>query len=295
MADQLEQIRNLIDSGDLSQARQLLKPLLKQNPSAEAWFLAARTMPTQEQAVACLRRALEIDALHSGANRMLYKLEGVKSIRELQREQAAVSRTDSEPLPPLRRNPRPDRVQRYRERQRMWNRVGCLFGFVGLTMLSLFALGAVGMLPGLFGTVQTLIGGPTPVHELDGLPLEQVVDAPLRLEPSHSEDASSRTTSILDHGYLHEYTFSARTGETYAIYVQFLSVGANNVSRNVVLLDPDGLDATRLCQRETILEGDNGVGLVCTTTKPGTWRVRVLGRQGESVGAYFIGVERLNF
>jgi hypothetical protein len=78
-----------------------------------------------------------------------------------------------------------------------------------------------------------------------------------------------------------------------AVYVQFLSLSANRVSRNVVLLRPNGSNATGGCERGTILQGDNNITLTCVLDTTGTWKIRILGRQGESVGVYFVGVEQM--
>ncbi len=97
---------------------------------------------------------------------------------------------------------------------------------------------------------------------------------------------------MLEPGYVHEYTFAGVHGQEYAIYVQFLSLGANRVSRNVVVLRPDDSDATN-CQADAILQGDNNITLTCPLDATGTWKVRILGRAGESVGAYFVGVQQI--
>jgi hypothetical protein len=99
---------------------------------------------------------------------------------------------------------------------------------------------------------------------------------------------------VIEPGYAHDFTFDAETGSEIAIYVQFLSVAANRVSRNVVVLRPDGSDATPTCDRDAILEGDNNVTYICTIDADGTWVVRVLGREKESVGAFFIGEQTMN-
>jgi hypothetical protein len=75
------------------------------------------------------------------------------------------------------------------------------------------------------------------------------------------------------------------------VYVQFLSLAANRVSRNVVVLRPDGSNATPTCTQDAILQGDNNVTLDCPIDKTGTWKVRILGRDRESVGAYFVGIQ----
>ncbi|MFW5709095.1 MAG: hypothetical protein ACOCX5_02625 [Chloroflexota bacterium] len=82
MSEALNQVKRAIRQGDKQQARVLLKPLLKENPSADAWTLAAMVTDTREQAIKCLKRALAIDEWHTDANRMLSQLEQIKSADE---------------------------------------------------------------------------------------------------------------------------------------------------------------------------------------------------------------------
>ena len=74
-SDAINQIKQAIKAGDTAKAKQLLKPILKENPSADAWTLAAYIMDDPQQQIKCLRKALSLDEWHSEANRMLYNLE----------------------------------------------------------------------------------------------------------------------------------------------------------------------------------------------------------------------------
>jgi hypothetical protein len=147
---------------------------------------------------------------------------------------------------------------------------------------------------GITAGFNALFGLPTPVLEFNGTPLADLENAPLLLTPSHSEIANTRDMEILDNGYLNEHTFEARAGEEMLVYVQFLSVNANRVSRNVMIMAPNGKDAGGQCFRDTILQGDTNITFACLIQQTGTYRVRVLGRDGESVGTYFVGVESLD-
>lgn len=80
MADSLTPIKRAIRAGDQARARRLLKPVLQDEPSADAWTLAAMVTETNDQAIKCLRKALAIDEWHSEANRMLSRLEKVGSL-----------------------------------------------------------------------------------------------------------------------------------------------------------------------------------------------------------------------
>ncbi len=297
--DELQPIQHALKQGDKAQARRLLKPLLKESPSADLWVLAAKSMDEEDddKAIACLRKALELDDFHSEANRLLHKIEGAKprheQEKERQRQLELEQQKRSGPLPQVNRQMKKDRFHRHEQRQKRWQRLGCLFSILLSVSCSMFVCGAVGLLPGFIGTITQLFGGAPPVYEINGTPIEAIDNAPLIMTPQQNKEASGQGTDILDHGYLHAYTFTAVAGQTYAVYVQFMSFNANIVSRNVVILDSNGDDATGRCKIDTILEGDNGIAFICDTHLDGTWEVRVLGRNGESVGAYFVGVQRL--
>lgn len=295
----LDTIQQIIDQGDKARARKLLKPILRDNPTADAWYIAALAMETDDQKIKCLRQALTIDEFHSPANRLLHKTEGAlprheqEKLKELERKKRETQ--SIQPLDKIERQMKKDRFQKHRERQKRWTRFGCLFSFLLSLSCTMFAFSAIGMLPGFIGTVSSLIGGPAPVYEIEGTPIEMRPDAPLIMTPSQSDRASDQSMDIMDHGLLHEYKFNVFAGKNYAIYVQFLSVSANRVSRNVVIVNSEGVEVTYDCEQERILDGDNGVAYVCFGNVGGEWAVRILGRQGESIGAYFVGVQALDF
>jgi hypothetical protein len=62
----------------------------------------------------------------------------------------------------------------------------------------------------------------------------------------------------------------------------------------VALLRPDHSNGTSTCQKDVLLQGDNNSTLTCTLDVTGVWKVRILGRAQESVGAYFVGVEQIS-
>lgn len=298
MSPTLQKIQSLIDKGDKKRARHYLKLVLKEEPSADAWYMMALTLDDELQQIKCLRNALKLDAFHSPSNRLLHKVEGGMPLHEqekLKQEKEKRETREVVPLKPIEREMKKDRFQRHAERQRRRTRYGCLFSFLLSASCSLFAVTAIGLLPGFIGTMSTLFGGPVPVHAIEGTPIEDREDAIVIMTPVQSNEASNQEVEIMDHGYLHEYKFDAIQNESYAIYVQFMSVNANHVSRNVAIIDPEGSDATGICERQRILEGDMGTAFTCQANMSGEWAVRVLGVTGESVGAYFVGVEKLKF
>lgn len=298
MSKSLEAIQSLINKGEKQVARKQLKTLLKTNPSAQAWYLAALAVDDQNQQISCLRQALKLDEFHTASNRLLYKIEGEMPREEREkrkRHEEMLKTREITPLEKIERQKKQDRFQKHRARQRTRTRLGCLFSLLLSVSCSMFAASVVGMLPGFIGTITTIIGGPQPVYEIEGTPIEQREDALEIMTPAQSNPASNQEVEIMDHGYLHEYVFSARQGKTYAAYVQFMSLNAKHVSRHVAIINEQGQDITGICEREHILEGDMGIAYICEANSSGIWAVRILGINGESVGAYFVGVEALDF
>ncbi len=287
MPPDLLPIQAALKADNKKTAQVLLRPLLKQ-PTADIWVLAAQACESREQAISCLRRALELEPLHTQANRLLFKLEGAKPLTAPPVESPPSAPTiDEADLPPLKQV----------KRRRDGGGARRLIIFLGMLLFgsscSLLTLNLIGVITGPVTVLTQITGGPTPVHEVDGMPIEQVQDAPLIVPAAQSEPIAARDTDVLEPGYLHEYEFEARDGESVAVYVQFLSLGANRVSRNIALVRPNGSDATKRCERGNILQGDNNITLICDIDAGGTWKVRILGRRDESVGAYFVGVERM--
>jgi hypothetical protein len=302
MTTDFERIREALNAGDKATARALLPPLIKTRPTADLWVMAARACESKADAIKCLRKALDLDPYHNRANTLLLQIEKIDAPTSAEWE-----RLTAPPRPRAKTTP----VEQGKRKRRMttWRWITLISFFLLGSACSLFTLNMVGLIKGVVTTATILTGGPTPVAAIQGIPIGQIQDAPVVVPSSHREEIGQRSseddravrtttggqdTDVLEHGYLHEYTFEARVGSEYAIYVQFLSFAANRVSRNVVVLRPDGTDVGGGCQRDQILEGDNNITLLCHIDVTGTWNVRILGRDGESVGVYFIGIERMS-
>lgn len=67
MSDRLAAIQQALDRFQRDEARALLKEELKENPSADAYYLAAQAARTEGDRVEHLRRALELDPDHQPA------------------------------------------------------------------------------------------------------------------------------------------------------------------------------------------------------------------------------------
>lgn len=300
--DQLRPVVEALRQGDPQTARRLLGPVLLEQPSADAWYLAARLSDDREQQIAHLRQALALDNWHSRADRMLTALEGVKPVpaAALPPEPVFETTTAAGSVPAdATANPEAPAWQRaLRLRRSLSLRSLLLIGFLLMTTTaSFFTLSMAGLLPGGIETITRITGGGDAYREVGGVPIADVPDAIYTLEPHRTQPATTEHTDAIDHGYLHAYTFDAVLDEEIVIYVQFLSVTAADVAANVAVLDPDGVGVNEeICVNlgdQGILEGDSNVTLQCLIDMPGTWEVRVLGIDGDSVGAYFIGVESL--
>jgi uncharacterized RDD family membrane protein YckC len=71
MNDPISDVRAAIEAGDESRARDLLRDIIKNNPSAEAYHLAAKVAYNDEQRRLFLERALELDPFHAEAAKEL--------------------------------------------------------------------------------------------------------------------------------------------------------------------------------------------------------------------------------
>lgn len=291
----IERIKDVAASGDEARARAMLKAHLKQSPTADGWVLAATWTQNREAQIQFLRKALALDAWHTEANRMLHRLEGSAPKDAIRPKTDWDRKTGTMEFKAIDRSKARDLSRDYKDRQRLWTQFGCMFGLIFMFFTTGFALRAVGFIS--MGGLNTLLGQMAPVTEIDGVPLVDVEDAIYRITPALESEVSNQQMEIVDAGYVHQHRFSGQVGEQYAIFVQFLSFNANRVSRNVVIVASDGTDITNRCERETIIAdaGDTGVGFICTLPFTGDYAVRILGRDGESVGAYFIGVEQLLF
>lgn len=135
---------------------------------------------------------------------------------------------------------------------------------------------------------------PTPIQRVNNVVLADAARPHLQITPSRVEIATAQDVEVLDAGYLHEHYFNAIGGGEYAVYVQFISITAKKVSRNVMIVDPQNGEARERCLTQRILDDDTNIAFICNIDMSGRWRVLILGRDQESVGAYFVGVERLD-
>ena len=307
-----------IQAGDKARARRLLSDMLKIYPTAEAWYLASQVTETTAHEIKCLQRALVIDPYHVEARRRLSRLAmGTAGPLEGAASGSAAS-TETSPLPPPRQlapdvlKPKklstqltpalkpedeqtPDlKPVRRRKKRGTW----FYLGLASTLLLSLTSVYFVMTVLGssVPGSILGFFTGDQPITEIDGVPIEEVEDAVKLVEPSTTTPLrrSSPVSDALTPGYAHEYDFEVSRGEEIAIGVQFFSPTAQNVSRNVAIFDANGRDASGHCQEETIIDAHSGSAYICQIHVGGIWRLRILGREGESTGAYIVTMERFD-
>jgi len=243
-----------------------------------------------------------LDNWHIKSNRMLLELEGtpehdIELLRKRQAEELAKS-PGMKDLSEITRQRKTMEFQVRSYRRRRFNRILLICFFVFSMMCSALTMNLIGVVQGPIRLLIQALGGPPPVYELDGRPIEDVPFAAATIEPARSVEASSQDVNVLEPGYVHEYRFDARSGEEFYGYVQFMSVSAGDVPSNTVIINPRGEIADySVCEflgASGILGGEGNVTFTCRINMNGEWRVRVLGIDGESVGAYFIGIESLS-
>lgn len=317
MMETLLPIITAIESGDKKLARRLLRPLLASSPSAELWYLAAQACETAEHESACLQRALALEPTHGKARARLAQLKQgadptprppqppnsalapaqprAASAAPFQQPEAALQKRvtvelSREELRALKKA-RPTRKGRG-----PWAYIGCLSMIVmslAASYLVLLVLGSA-----VPAQVRSLITGEqapfSSQDQIEGTPVRDRPDAVIhaRADLKKPLDQSGEVTDILEPGYTHEYSFEVFNGEEIAVYVQFVSLTARSVRRNVAVFDSMGRDAENRCQRDQILQDGTGTIFDCFVDESGIWSVRIFGREGESTGVYVVSVQR---
>ncbi|MCS6871940.1 MAG: hypothetical protein NZ571_10830, partial [Anaerolineae bacterium] len=98
MQDLHAEIRTAIALNNLDRARDLLRQALRGEPDAETYYLASQVAISDEQKREFLRKALELDPFHAGAQ---YALERLKLLSRASAAPSEVSYSYSEPMAPL--------------------------------------------------------------------------------------------------------------------------------------------------------------------------------------------------
>lgn len=292
MSTSLDTIQSLIDNGKRKQARLQLKSLLQNEPSAQAWYLAALLMDDKTQKIKCLKRAVQVDALHTPANRLLHQLEGAASFTSPEKVETAKA---VKSLKLENRQEKYEKIQQDRRQRRNRRIIGLSISMVISLIICTVILSAVGMIPGTVGLLLRATTGITPVYEIDGVPVEDIDNAIIRIAPAVSKSLPTQEYYFVDHGYVVEYTFDTKANGSYRPYVQFFSLSANNLRHNTILLDADGNDISSQCLvQNTSDQYESGIAYSCAATTSGRWSLRIIGINGETIGGYIVGLESLD-
>lgn len=251
--------------------------------TADDWVREAVAATDTAEKIIHLKKALELEPLHSKANRLLFQLEGAKQMRP---DKPASVRMNPDELAPLKK------VNRQRKRG-PWFYIGVLAFILSSVSAAFFALSFTGS--PIAGKITDLLTGRQAITEINGTPVKNIPNVVLTVAPYRSQRLlmGQRVSDVLDAGISHEYYFDASPGTEVTVGVWFASPTANRVSRNVAIIDPNGLNGDSRCQRDALFSGsDTSVAFTCQINQSGNWRVRIFGIEGESTGAYFVTADR---
>jgi serine/threonine protein kinase len=277
--------KTLIDLWSDHAGRPAVEKPLPGSKTADDWVREAAALTDTSEKIASLKKALELEPLHSKANRQLFQLEGAKSMKP---DAPAPANVRHEELAPLKK------VNRQRKRG-LWFYIGILAFVLSSLSAAFFALSFTGA--PIAGQITDIIMGRQAVNEINGTPVKDIPNVVLTIQPRGATELrmAQRIPDTLDNGIAHEYYVNVNSGDEITIAVWFVSPTARHVSQNFAVLDPNGQNAERWCQRDQMFSGsgDTNVALTCQINQSGAWKVRLFGIEGESTGAYFITAERI--
>lgn len=131
-------IQAAIDELNVERARELLKPLLQNNPSAKDFYLASKVAINNHQRVAFLEQALELDPFHANAHNTLKALkEGSPTPEEPTQTKTLDKSTSHSVTPPNTQDLVEDKKVTKSIRQ-----MRGMFGFFGIIII-LYALSLI--------------------------------------------------------------------------------------------------------------------------------------------------------
>src|SRR5262249_48200647 len=151
----------------------------------------------------CLKKALELEPLHSKANRMLFQLEGAKSMRS---EAPAPVTVKPEELAPLKK------VNRKRKRG-VWFYIGILAFILSSASAAFFVLSFTGS--PIAGQITDILTNRHPVTSINGTPVRDIPNVVLTVAPYRTKTLGmeQKISDVLDNGILHEYDIAVGVGE----------------------------------------------------------------------------------
>lgn len=270
---------------DHSGKQMAIRPITLPGDSAEDWYQKAVKSQGSRESIGFLKRALEIDPLHSKANRMLFQLEGANPNKQKEAARPTPPPIPTSELAPLKK------VRQERQRS-VWTYIALASFFLMNATLLLIVLLSQGQGGGITGFIDGLRGTPPPQLDFGGTPIAEVPNAILTIQPIKSDALRPEAplSDVLDAGRIHEYRFNAASGSEADIGIRFFSSTAHNIIENIVVLNPAGEVSTAVCQQDSIMGDGADLALICNISMSGTWRIRLLGIDGESTGAYVISL-----
>ncbi len=258
-------------------------PAVKKTESADNLVQQAMNTSDKDEAIGYLKRALEIEPLHSKANRVLFQLEGaVPKSATPARVVAPVSANDLSPLKKASAVP----VKRSN-----WFYAVVIGGILVAISVMFFLLSISGSpIP---NQIANFIQGKRAVTAIGGVPLKDVPNAVMQVIPQNSSSITfgQKINDTLENGFSHAYVFDVVAGRGVGIGIWFVSDAARHVAKNVVVVDSTGRSAGNRCQMINNSAVDTSVNFSCSVDQTGQWSVRLLGIDGESTGSYWVTVE----
>lgn len=262
---------------------QLLQP--KKTETADEWVAKAAVTTDEAEAIRLLKRALELEPLHSKANRLLFQLEGAvpKTAAPKPKRDTPVTTSDLSNL---------KKPTVYGRKRNTWNYtvgIGTVVVAVSVVFFYLMLSGSP-----IATQIANFIQGKQAVTQIGGVPLNQVPNAVMKINPQDRVSIGDGQTirSSIENGFVTAYVFDVGEGQTFDINVLFIDTTAQRVSENVAVMDMAGNAAGERCDKVVTPNGDTGVGFSCRIDENGQWSVRVLGITGQSVGRYQVYVDR---
>lgn len=277
-----EVVKTIVDLHTDIVGQQVNLPAPAMKESADDWYRKAVHATDPAEQITFLKRALEIEPLHSKANRMLFQVEGAVP-------KNAPAKSVATPIP----------AANLAELKKVSNkpRQRSIFSYVVAVGILLFALSAVYFVLTLTGSpiatqIANILQGRRPVTAVNGVPVEQIPNVVLAVQPQATSEIryGQKLNDSVDHGFGHEYVFNVRAGETFGVGLWSASLTAKQVGENVAVLDTDGNNAEAHCTRSREGSEDTNVQFRCQVNQNGRWRVRIFGIDGESSGAYWVTV-----
>lgn len=279
--ERLQHARRLLQDGRRADALDVLKRVLYDDrTNVEAWWLAAQAAPNREEARAALRALLKLQPDHEPARDLLARLESpaVPPTAQTtpQRPVQPVPKPAAPKSAPPRRAARPTRKRGRRN-------------LVTLTIIAIsFSVISAGSL--LF--ILNLMGSPLLTEIESGLTGQEIPTATPAMVWH-----GAQISGTIRVGERQEFVFEATAGTEMFVGVGYVTVPAGaDTTGAVELIDPDGYIMTRSSPEGAdfelpplpVLETGSVTILQTQLDMDGLWRLRLVGYEGASSGAYIL-------